>query len=66
LTSPRVTDARRAVLLSSTRTLQTAAQLMQLNRQQDETVRRLEQLDDERRIKFPGELQDSQGETFVW
>jgi polysaccharide biosynthesis/export protein len=60
LTSPRVTDARRAVLLSSTRTLQTAAQLMQLKRQQDETGRALERLDDERRIKLLAELQDSQ------
>jgi polysaccharide biosynthesis/export protein len=59
LTSPRVTDARRAVLLSSTRALQTAAQLMLLKRQQDETARQLERLDDERRIKLLGELQES-------
>jgi polysaccharide biosynthesis/export protein len=60
LTSPRVTDARRAVLLSSTRALQTAAQLMQLRRQQDETSHRLERLDDERRMEVLRELQDSQ------
>src|SRR5579871_257360 len=34
LTSPRVTDARRSVLLSSSRALQTTVQLMQLKRQQ--------------------------------
>jgi polysaccharide export outer membrane protein len=60
LTSPRVTDARRAVLLSSTRALQTTSQLMQLKRQQDEAGRRLERLDDERRIKLLAELQDGQ------
>jgi len=59
LTSPRVTDARRAVLLSSTRALQTAAQLMLLRRHQEETARQLERLDDERRIKLLAELQDS-------
>jgi polysaccharide export outer membrane protein len=59
LTSPRVTDARRAVLLSSTRKLQTAVQLMQLKKQQDEVQRRLEQLDDRRRIESLGDLQEA-------
>jgi polysaccharide export outer membrane protein len=59
LISPRVTDARRAVLLSSTRKLQTAVQLMQLKKQQDEAQRKLEQLDDKRRIELLGELQES-------
>ena len=59
LTSPRVTDARRAVLLSSTRKLQTAVQLMQLKKQQDEVQRRLEQLDDRRRMESLGELQEA-------
>jgi polysaccharide export outer membrane protein len=59
LTSPRVTDARRAVLLSSTRALQTAAELTLLQRQQNETARQLAHLEDERRIKLLGELQDS-------
>ena len=36
LISPRVTDARRAVLLSSTRKLQTSAQLLQVKKQQDD------------------------------
>lgn len=59
LISPRVTDARRAVLLSSTRKLQTAVQLMQLKKQRDETQRKLDQLDDKHRIDSLGELQES-------
>lgn len=59
LTGPRVTDARRAVLLSSTRKLQTAAQLMQVKKQQDEVARQLERLDDQRKIKLLQELQDA-------
>jgi polysaccharide biosynthesis/export protein len=59
LPSPRVTDARRAVLLSSTRKLQTAAQLMQVKRQQDETARKLEKLDDQRRLDLLHELQET-------
>jgi polysaccharide biosynthesis/export protein len=55
--SQRVTDARRAVLLSSTRKLQTVVQLMQLRRQQDEFQRKLAQLDDRRRIELLAELQ---------
>jgi len=60
LTSPRVTDARRAVLLSSSRALQTTVQLIQLKRQQGETSRQLEQLDDVRHVELLRELQDSQ------
>jgi polysaccharide biosynthesis/export protein len=59
LTSPRVTDARRAVLLSSTRKLQTSAQLMQVKKQQDEFVRKLAKLDDQRRLDLLRELQDT-------
>ena len=59
LVSPRVTDARRAVLLSSTRKLQTQAQLMQVKTQQDELKRRLEKLDDQRRLELLRELQDA-------
>jgi polysaccharide biosynthesis/export protein len=58
-TSTRVTDARRAVLLSSTRKLQTTAQLMQVKKQQDEIARRLEKLDDQRRLDLLRELQDT-------
>jgi polysaccharide export outer membrane protein len=60
LPSPRVTDTRRAVLLSSTRKLQTAAQLMQLKRQQGDIERQLERLDDQRRIDLLGELQEAE------
>jgi polysaccharide export outer membrane protein len=59
VTSPRVTDARRAVLLSSTRKLQTSAQLMQVKKQQHELTRKLEKLDDQRRLDLLRELQDT-------
>jgi polysaccharide export outer membrane protein len=59
LTSPRVTDARRAVLLSSTRKLQNSAQLLQVKKQQDEFVRKLTKLDDQRRLDLLRELQDT-------
>jgi polysaccharide export outer membrane protein len=59
LPSPRVTDARRAVLLSSTRKLQTMAQLMQVKKQQDETARKLEKLDDQRRLDLLHELEET-------
>ena len=57
MTSPRVTDARRAVL-SSTRKLQTSAQL-QVKKQQDEFSRKLAKLDDQRRLDLLRELQDT-------
>ncbi|MCK1636918.1 polysaccharide biosynthesis/export family protein [Bradyrhizobium sp. 157] len=59
LTSPRVTDARRAVLLSATRKLQTYAQLLQVKKQQDEVTRKLLKLDDQRRLDLLRELQDT-------
>jgi polysaccharide biosynthesis/export protein len=59
LPSPRVTDARRALLLSSTRKLQTAAQLMQVKKQQDDVARQLERFDDQRRLKLLQDLQDA-------
>jgi polysaccharide biosynthesis/export protein len=59
LISPRVTDARRAVLLSSSRKLQTVVELMQLKKQQDEVHTKLDQFDDQRRIQLLGELQDA-------
>lgn len=59
LPSPRVTDARRAVLLSATRKLQTASQLMQVTKQQEELVRQMEKLDDQRKIELLKELQDA-------
>jgi len=59
LVSPRVTDARRAVMLSATRKLQITAQLMQTKRQQDEFARKLEKLDDQRRLDLLREQQDT-------
>ncbi|MEH2512172.1 polysaccharide export outer membrane protein [Nitrobacteraceae bacterium AZCC 1564] len=59
LISPRVTDARRAVLLSSTRKLQTSAQLLLLKKQQDELIRKLSKLDDQRKLDLLRELQDT-------
>jgi polysaccharide export outer membrane protein len=59
LPSPRVAEARRAVLLSSTRHLQTTAQLLQVKRFRGETERELEKIDDQRRIRLLGELQDA-------
>jgi polysaccharide export outer membrane protein len=55
----RVTDARRAMLLSSTRKLQTAAQLMQTRRQRDDLSRQIERLDGQRRSDLLRELQDA-------
>jgi polysaccharide biosynthesis/export protein len=63
LPSPRVTDARRAVLLSSTRKLQTTAQLMQMKRQQDDLIRQMEKLDDQRKIDLLRELQEAAGKV---
>ena len=59
MTGSRVTDSRRALLLSSTRKLQTTAQLMQVKKQRDESLRQVEKLDDQRRIILLRELQDS-------
>jgi polysaccharide export outer membrane protein len=59
LAMPRVTEARRAVLLSSTRQLQTSAQLMQVTRQRNELSRQLEKLDSDRTINLLRELQEA-------
>lgn len=54
---PRVTDARRALLWSSTRKLQTISQLIHLRKQRNDFFRQLERLDDLRRIDLLRELQ---------
>lgn len=59
LTMLRVSDARRAMLLSSTRKLQTSAQLMQTMRQRDDLSRQVERLDGQRRGDMLRELQDA-------
>jgi polysaccharide export outer membrane protein len=53
----RVTDARRALLLSSTRQLQTSALATQVEVQRDELSRRLQKLDDDRHMNIMNELQ---------
>jgi polysaccharide export outer membrane protein len=59
LTALRVSDARRAMLLSSTRKLQTTAQLMQTKRQRDDFSRQIERFDGQRRSDVLRELQDA-------
>lgn len=59
LISPRVEEARRAVLVSATRKLQTNAQLLLVKRQQEELTRKLEQLSDQRKLGLLRELQDT-------
>jgi len=59
LPSPRVVDARRAVLLSATRRLQTEAQLMQAQKLQRDLARQLERTDDNRKMDLLRELQEA-------
>jgi polysaccharide export outer membrane protein len=59
VTNTRVIDARRAVLLSSTRMLQTGAQLMAVRKGRADFARDLEKLDDQRRIALLDELQEA-------
>jgi polysaccharide biosynthesis/export protein len=58
----RVTDARRSLLLSSTRQLQTIAQASQIELQKYELDRKLQKVDDDRRIQVTRELQDATAE----
>ncbi|HSI14590.1 MAG TPA: polysaccharide biosynthesis/export family protein [Chthoniobacter sp.] len=60
LVSPRVTESRRAVLLSSTRHLQTTATLSQIKQQREEFLFRLEKLDTQRRLEVLRDMKDSQ------
>ena len=59
LPSPRVTESRRSLLLSSTRRLQTTVELMRLQRQREEFLRQLERLTSQRAITLLRELKDS-------
>jgi polysaccharide biosynthesis/export protein len=59
VTIPRLTDARRALLLSSTRKLQTTSQLMQMQKLRSDFSRQLERLDDDRRVTLLRELEES-------
>jgi polysaccharide export outer membrane protein len=60
LISPRVTEARRALLLSSTRRLQTTATLSQVKQQREELLFRLEKLDTQRRLEVLRDMNESQ------
>lgn len=60
LVSNRVVEARRTVLLSSTRKLQTSAQLMQVKQQKQDLTRQLGRFTNERRIAV---LQELEGAT---
>jgi len=55
----RVTDARRATLLSATRALQTGAEAAQVARDRDDINREVQKLQDERRIKLLADLRES-------
>lgn len=59
LPSPRVTESRRALLLSSTRQLQTRVELIQLQRQRADYQRQLERVESQRAINRLGELTES-------
>lgn len=59
-TQSRMADLRNAALLSTTRRLQTEANLMQLERRSTEVARDLERLDDRRHLELLGELQQAQ------
>jgi polysaccharide export outer membrane protein len=59
LPSPRVTESRRALLLSSTRRLQTSVELMRLQRQRDDFVRQIERTANQRTITLLRELKES-------
>lgn len=59
LVSPRVTESRRALLLSSTRSLQTSVELMRLQRQRDDFVRQKDRNASQRTISLLKELNDS-------
>lgn len=59
LISQRVTEARRAVLLSATRKLQSTAQLMLVRRQRSDFQRQLDKLDEQRRMNLLREMQEA-------
>lgn len=59
LTSPRVTESRRALLLSSTRRLQTTVEVMRLQRQREDLLRQIERIASQRTINLQRELNNS-------
>lgn len=59
VSTQRVSDARRAMLLSSTRALQTAVEATRAQREYEEATRGSQQLEDQNRIRLLTELQDA-------
>ncbi|MGY4625602.1 polysaccharide biosynthesis/export family protein [Bradyrhizobium sp. USDA 4486] len=59
LASPRVSESRRALLLSSTRRLQTSVELMRLQRQREDFLRQTERVTSQRTINLLREQKDS-------
>jgi polysaccharide export outer membrane protein len=59
LARSRVADTRRALLLSSTRELQTLSQLIQTKRQRSVLIRQISRQDDQRRAELIKELQEA-------
>ncbi|MEZ0168125.1 polysaccharide biosynthesis/export family protein [Microvirga sp. TS319] len=59
VSTQRVSDARRAMLLSSTRALQTAVEATRAQRESEEATRSSQQLQDQNRIRLLTELQDA-------
>lgn len=59
LVSPRVTESRRAVLLSSSRRLETTVQLMRVRQQHGEYGRQLERVVNQRRMTLLRDLSDT-------
>lgn len=55
----RITEARRVSLLSSTRRLETSVRVAQVEREREDFQRRLQKLDDQRRIDLMKELDDA-------
>jgi polysaccharide biosynthesis/export protein len=55
----RLTDARRAVMLSASRKLQTSAQLLQVRRQRDELAKQLTAVDETHKLALIKELQEA-------
>lgn len=55
----RLTDTRRIVLLSSTRLLQTSVQIERVRREREIDLRKLQKLDDDRRLEVARDLQDA-------
>ena len=58
VTSNRVVEARRAMLLSSTRVLQTEEEIVQITREKEGYIRQIEKFRDEGRSAILKELED--------